>query len=88
MTDELRRFAEAAVRKKKLFLVLSGVGVLVGLGLASYYLYLWGYDRLPEADRSGRFTSGAVIVVLVLLNARQNLRQHKYAKVLEEILPG
>ena len=30
----------------------------------------------------------AVIVVLVLLNARQNLRQYRYATVLGKVLPS
>jgi hypothetical protein len=29
----------------------------------------------------------AVIVVLVLLNARQNLRQYRYACLIEKLLP-
>jgi hypothetical protein len=76
-----RAFAERAIRRKRLFLVLSNVSVAVAVMLAAFY----GYERLvhPEFSIGPR----AVIILLILLNARQNLRQHKYAAILEKILP-
>ena len=69
----------AAVRRKRLFGLLSLLGVTIAVGLASYY----GYRRWlnPGYALGGR----AVIVLLILLNARQNLRQYRYARVLEKL---
>ena len=87
MTEDLKTFAIKAIGRKRLFLRLSIAGVAVGFGLVAYYLYLWAYSRVPEAELAGRVASGAVIVTLILLNARQNLRQYKYAQVLESLMP-
>ena len=74
-------FARRALRRKPLFLALSIFGIAVALGLAGYYTWRRMHDPLfPIAAR-------AVIVVLVLLNARQNLRQYRYAGVLGKVLP-
>jgi len=77
-----RAFAERAVRRKRSFLALALAGLVIALALASFY----GYRRLTDPD----FPLGAraVIVLLVLLNARQNLRQYRYAGVLEGLLRG
>ncbi len=72
------QFVRRALRRKKLFLALSVIGVVAGLGLAVLYTVL--RVRNPHFEVSAR----AVIVVLVLLNARQNLRQYRYAEVLEK----
>ena len=74
------RFARAAVHRKRLFLLLSATGVAAGIALAVYY----GYRRLhdPGYALGLRFA----VVVLILLNARQNLRQFRYAVVLEKLL--
>ena len=40
---------------------------------------------MPENLRS--LSETAVIILLILLNARQNLRQYRYAGVLEQLLP-
>ncbi len=61
MTDSQTKFAERAVRRKKLFL---GRLTDPGLGIG------------PRA----------VIVLLILLNSRQNLRQYRYAGVLESLM--
>ena len=53
------------------------VSVIIGLGLAAYYS--WEAYTHPRFD----FWIHFVLVVLVLLNARQNLRQYNYAKILE-----
>lgn len=77
-----RRFAAAAVRRERLFLALSGIGVGVAGLLVAYYGYRrWLDPTYPLGLR-------AVIVVLVLLNARQNLRQYRYARILSEIGRG
>jgi hypothetical protein len=73
-------FGRAAVRRKRLFLALSLAGVAVGLGLAAYY----GYRRFHDPQYA--LGLRAVVVLLILLNARQNLRQYRYALVLEKLL--
>ncbi len=80
MTDSELRFAKRAIRRKRLFLALSVTSVVVGLSLAS--LYVWQYATQPG------FTPGIhfVLVLLILLMARQNLRQYYYAKILEKLI--
>jgi hypothetical protein len=78
MTEAQSRFLASAIRRKDLFLQLSILGVIVAVGLAGWYIW----RGLEEPGASGG--TGWVLVVLVLLNARQNLRQHKYAALLEE----
>ena len=77
-TDTQQRFIERALRRKKLFLVLSIVGIVIALVLAVYY----GFRRLNDST----FPIGprAVIVVLILLNSRQNLRQYRFASFIED----
>ncbi len=74
------RFVRTAVRRKKLFLILSATGVAIGLGLAAWF----GYRRWaePNAPTALHF----VVVVLILLNARANLRQYRFAGALERLL--
>jgi hypothetical protein len=82
MTESSRRFSSAAVRRKRLFRALAILGVLIGFGLAGWY----GWQRLQHPD----YPLGArsVLVILILLNARQNLRQYRYAVALEELGVG
>ena len=81
--DEAERaFAARAMRRKRLFLVLSNVSVVVALLLAIVY----GWERLR--DPSFAIGPRAVVILLILLNARQNLRQHKYAAILEKLIPS
>ncbi len=75
--SQLDAFAARAVRRKGLFLALSVAGVLVGLGLA---LYFW-ISHEP-GDPTGL---QAVVVVLILLNARGNLRQVRYVNAIEAL---
>ena len=83
MTDTEREFAARAVRRKGLFRTLSNVSVAVAALLAAVY----GYERLR--DPSFSIAPRAVIILLILLNARQNLRQFKYAAILEKLTrPG
>jgi len=78
--DTERAFADRAIRRKRLFLILSNVSVAVALMMAAIY----GYERLK--DPSFAIGPRAVIILLILLNARQNLRQHKYAAILEKLI--
>lgn len=77
MTDKDRQFALRAIRRKRLFLLLSIAGLVVAAALAVLYGAWWWRDRA--------FAIGprAVIILLILLNARQNLRQFKFARILE-----
>jgi len=56
---------------------LTWIGVAVGIGLAAWY-------GLVRSEAPGAIEW--VVVVLILLNARQNLRQVKYARALEQLL--
>jgi len=76
MTDADQRFALRAIRRTRLFLGLSIAGLAIAFALVVLYGVLWWRNpTFPIAPR-------AVIVLLVLLNARQNLRQYKYARLL------
>ncbi len=66
---------EGAMERKMVFLRLSIVGVLIGVALA-----VWA--ALGSSDGAAR----GVLALLVLLNARQNLRQYRYVGVLEALL--
>ena len=82
--DELneveRAFAARAVRRKEVFRVLSIAGIAIAAGLALFYGWERAHDpAFPLAPR-------LVLIVLILLNARQNLRQHKYAALLEKLI--
>jgi hypothetical protein len=80
VTESQRAFALAAIRRKRLFLTLSRASLVVAAGLVILYTVFWWRDHsYPVGPR-------AVIVLLILLNARQNLRQYKYAGVLEQLL--
>ena len=74
------RFVRTAVRRKKLFLILSATGVAIGLGLAAWF----GYRRWAEPDAPAALHF--VVVVLILVNARANLRQYRFAAALERLL--
>ena len=80
MTDSEARFAARAVRRKRLFLALSVAGLVIAGGLSAYYAYRTFTD--PGFGIGPR----AVIVLLILLNSRQNLRQYRYAGVLESFM--
>jgi len=75
--SEEHRFAKRAVGRKRLFVALSALGVAAGVGLGSYF---W-FAHQP-GDPTGL---QALVVVLVLLNARGNLRQYRYALALESL---
>ena len=77
MTAADERFAARAIRRKGLFLGLSIGGLVVAVALTILYTVLkMRNPAFPVVPR-------AIIILLVLLNARQNLRQYRYARVLE-----
>lgn len=80
MTDSELCFAKRAIKRKKLFLALSVTSVIAGLSLALYYA--WQFATQPDFAPGIHF----VLVLLILLMARQNLRQYYYAKILEKLL--
>ena len=80
MTDAELIFAKRAIKRKKLFLVLSIASVVVGLCLALFYA--WEFATQPGFAAGIHF----VLVILILLMARQNLRQYYYAKILEKFI--
>jgi hypothetical protein len=83
MTEAERAFTDKAIRRKSLFRMLSNASIAVAALLAVVY----GVERLRDPTLS--IGPRAVIVLLILLNARQNLRQHKYAAILEKLTrPG
>ncbi|MFQ5581053.1 MAG: hypothetical protein ACE5F3_00315 [Mariprofundaceae bacterium] len=82
MSDSELRFSRRAIRRKKLFLRLSITSVIIALGLIVFYG--WQFATQPD------FAVGlhAVLVILILLTARLNLRQYYYAKILEKLISG
>jgi hypothetical protein len=82
MTESEEAFARRAVRRKGLFLTLSVGSLIVATGLAVLYSILWWRDHSYSVGPR------AVIILLILLNSRQNLRQYRYAGVLEQLLPS
>jgi hypothetical protein len=80
ISDYELRFSKKAIKRKKLYLWLSALDVIVALGLTLYY----GWQFATQSD----FAVGihAVLVVLILLMGRLNLRQYYYAKILEKTI--
>ena len=74
------QFVEQSIQREQLFFRLSMLGVFVGLILFAMSGLRWW------SGESGGSTF--VMSILVLLNARQNLRQSKYARVLAQLYPG
>jgi hypothetical protein len=81
MTEIDERFARRAIGRKRLFLGLS----IGGLAVAGFLTVLYTVLRIKRPDYP--IGPRAVIVLLILLNARQNLRQYKFARLLEELMP-
>ena len=80
LADSESRFAARVVRRRRLFLGLAIAGVAIGFMLSCYYVWRVAHD--PDFPIGPRM----VIVVLVFLNARQNLRQYRYAGVIEKMM--
>ena len=79
LNEAEQKFIQRAISRKRLFLVLSVVSIIIAIGLS--VIYTW------KAIHQQNFKIGThfVIILLILLSARQNLRQYKYAKILEKI---
>lgn len=75
-------FVTSAIRRKRVSVTLSVIGVVLGLGLGTFYAVQKYLD--PSYPIGLRF----VLVILILLNARQNLRQYRYALALEQLTSG
>ena len=79
LTKYEKSLVEKTIRRKTLFKVLSIFSVFIGLGLAIYYA--WQFYSQPSFNVGIHFA----LVILILLNARQNLRQYNFAKILEQL---
>ena len=73
-------FARAAIRRERLFLALSVLGVAVAIGLIAHMVY----RRLDDPGYA--LGIRVTLAILILLNARQNLRQYRYAAVLRKLM--
>jgi hypothetical protein len=82
LTGSEQNFSNRAIKRKTLFLILSITGIIVGLSLAVFYI--WKAKTQPDFDMGPHF----VIVILILLAARLNLRQYRYATILEKLISG
>ena len=81
LTGTERAFVARALRRRRLFLALSVFGLAVAVGLGVYYTWRKLHD--PAFEVGARM----VIIVLVLLNSRQNLRQYRFAGILKKLEP-
>ena len=77
-----RRFVQQAVSRKERYKNLSILSVIGGALLGAHYAV--------ESMRDPTFEWGvrALLVVMILLHGRQCLRQFKYARALEQLLPS
>ena len=80
LSDSQRHFIDGALRRRRLFLPMMAVGVVVGLGLLGHAI--WIGQTQPEEPIALR----VVLAILILLNARQQLRQHRYAGILAALM--
>ncbi len=80
LTEYEKKLVNRAIHRKKIFLTLSIISVVIALSLAIYYV--WELINVPNFDKGIHF----VLVILILLNARQNLRQYNYAKIFETVI--
>jgi hypothetical protein len=76
LTDSERSFLERQLRNTQRYLVFTAVDLAVSVGLAIW----WVLDGFGGT----RFA----LIVLVLLHARANLKQHKGAKLMAKLLPS
>ncbi len=72
-----QKLLERLVKRKMLFKWLSIISVVIALSLACFYT--WQYFNQNTQNVDLHF----VVIILILLNARQNLRQHNLARILE-----
>ena len=80
LSEYQNKFAMRAIQRKKIYLVISILSVVLALGLSIYYSWL--------AFTVAGFDKGIhiVLVILILLNARQNFRQYSYAKIMKKLI--
>ena len=81
LTESERAFVARALRRRKLFLALSIAGIVIAVALSGYYGWRKVHD--PAFEIGARM----VIVLLILLNSRQNLRQYRFAGILTKLQP-
>lgn len=79
MTQREREFAIRVIQRKNLSLVISIAGVVVGLGLLGWL----AWERWAEPGSAQGYPFA--VVVLILLNARRSLREHRFARLLEKV---
>jgi hypothetical protein len=80
MTESDVRFVGQAIRRERVFRVAMGIGVAAGLCLLGL--------SVVRGATGEAWGPTFVIAILVLLNARQNLRQCRYARVLRALTDG
>ncbi len=76
LTDRERSFLERQLRSTRRYAVFTVVDLLVAAGLTTWWLF--------DGFGGTRFA----LIVLVLLHARANLKQHKDAKLMAKLLPS
>ncbi|HKQ62207.1 MAG TPA: hypothetical protein VJS92_13030 [Candidatus Polarisedimenticolaceae bacterium] len=80
LSDSELAFAARALRRQRLFLALSAAGLAVAVLLGGYYAWRrWHDPAFPIGAR-------LALIVLILLNSRQNLRQYRYSQILEKLV--
>lgn len=74
LTSQEQRFLNRQIRNKKNYLIFSIVGVVVALAMAVYYMLNEGIDGVRFA-----------LIMVILIGARGNLKQHKDAMLLAKL---
>ena len=80
MNESQHKFTIQAIHRKQIYLLISIISVIFGLGLTLYYG--WLSYTVDDFDKGVHF----ILVILILLNARQNFRQYVYASILQTML--
>ncbi len=75
LTERERSFLERQLRSTQRYAVFTAVGLLVAVALTVWWI-LDGFGGTRFA-----------LIMLVLLHARANLKQHKDAKLMAKLLP-
>ncbi len=75
LTEQERSFLERQLRSTQRYAVFTAVDLLVALALTTWWLF--------DGFGGTRFA----LIVLVLLHARANLKQHKDAKLMAKLFP-
>ncbi len=79
LTDGERSFLERQLRSTRRYAVFTAVDLVVAAGLTAW----WLFDGF-----SGFGATRFALIILVLLHARANLKQHKDAKLMAKLLPS